>query len=143
MAIVESIIRWMTSSLDPIVSLNPLKTIKNINAANIVQKNSKPTCLNKEDWLKNVKVKNNNWEEEIGNLNSEINLKVSTKRITDNWKSFGLNFQHEPEYTTNSQSTTWYRNPYWFVRVNNKVIPGHSDIWNLQVGCFILTISDI
>ena len=134
---------WLTSSLDPIVSFNPVKTLNNINHATEMQKTAEPQCTSKTGWLENVKVKNNNWEEEIGSLNSEINLKLSTRRMNDNWKSYGLSFKDEPEHTTNAQSTTWYRNPYWFVRVNSKVIPGHSEIWNLQVGCFILSIVDI
>ena len=134
---------WMTSSIDPIISLNPFKTVKNIRDATSIQKDVKQECKSKENWLENVRVNDNNWEEEIGSLNSDIHLKLSTKRMNDNWKSYGVMFRSEPEYTTNSQSTTWYRNPYWFVRVNNKVIPGHSEIWNLQVGCFILSIVDI
>lgn len=97
------------------------------------------------DWLNStIQGKHdNNWETNIATLGDGAVLKLSTRFIEDNWKNFGLNQRKEPQATTTSQSTTWNRNPYWFVRVNGKVIPDHSEIWNQQVGCFILSITKL
>lgn len=48
--------------------------------------------------------------------------------------------RNEPIKTTNANSTTWKNNPYWFVRASKDMISSHTNIWNRQVGCFILEV---
>lgn len=141
---------WLTSDQPKpnIIESSIQNTSKILQINSSVQSNISGVtkCHNSDqDWLKSTikEKRDNNWETNIATLEDKAVLKLSTKFIEDNWKNFGLNQRKEPESTTTAQSTTWNRNPYWFVRVNGKVIPDHSEIWNQQVGCFILSITKL
>lgn len=69
-------------------------------------------------------------------------LKISNHFISryDNANSYKDWPKGEPTKTTIANSPTWKNNPYWFVRASTDVISSHTDIWNRQVGCFILEV---
>jgi hypothetical protein len=102
-----------------------------------------PICGVNNDWLSHLS--GNNWIRKVNifSTKNKDSLLISSTFIDDKWKNYGLNRRSEPNTTTLSESTSWLKNPYWFVRVNGKVIPDHTTIWDKEVGCFILSILDL
>lgn len=85
-------------------------------------------------------------EQTLIHFNQKNFLVLSNYMIKDQahrWKKYGINFREEPNITTKSLATSWPQNPYWFVRVNEKVLSSHTKIWDNELGCFLLSLIDV
>lgn len=86
-----------------------------------------------ERALKANKIENEKLIKEVQNFP----IRISTKFIED--PAWGGSEDDDEKHTT-KYSTTWKRNPYWFIRANQYVIQGHNGIWSRPLGCFMLGI---
>ncbi|MND53244.1 hypothetical protein D3C81_466890 [compost metagenome] len=115
---------------------------------NDFQISSYPTnkCQIEKNWLEKAYKNDNHQWVALPSRNTKNDLmKISTQFIPIDgkyeWRKTGIHRRPEPQKATGSRSdgTTWNYNPYWFIRTNGSVIPGHNGIWKAGVGCFILS----